>query len=337
MIVLLAALLALSFLATGWIRRYCLANGIVDIPNQRSSHSRIVARGGGVGFSAIFLLAIVVAGIAGVVAGRAASGLAGGGIIVALTGWVDDRKGLTQITRIMLHLAAAAWAVAWIGPVPAILSGSPIWMWVSQIAAVLAVAWMINLYNFMDGTDGIAGVEAVSVAGASGFLCLLAGLPAAGEVYWILAVVVTGFLLWNWPPAKIFMGDAGSGFLGFIFAALALWASVGNFRLFLPCVILLSVFWVDATTTLLRRMVQGEKWYEAHNSHAYQKIARRKGHLPVALGVLIVNAAVLAPAAWLAWTNPRIAPLVALSVSVILACLALTVRDRSTTPRSVSR
>ena len=329
MIVLLAVLFASSFAGTGWIRRYCLARGIVDIPNERSSHSRIVARGGGIGFSGIFLLAILGLGIAGMVPGRAATGLAGGGTIIAITGWVDDRKGLTQVTRIILHLAAAVWAVVWLGPVPSIVSGSTIGMWVSQIAGVIAFAWMTNLYNFMDvGTDGIAGAEAVTVAAASGFLCAMAGLAAPAHVYWLLAAVTAGFLVWNWPPARIFMGDAGSGFLGFIFAALALWACVNDVRLFWPCVILLSVFVADATTTLLRRMLKREKWYLPHSTHAYQKLARRNGHLPIALGVAIINIAVLAPAAWLAWLHPASGLPLAAGVNAALAAAALSVSDK---------
>lgn len=277
------------------------------------------------GFSGIFILAAAGLGMAGMAPGRVATGLAGGGIVIAVTGWVDDRKGLTQWIRIILHLTAAAWAVVWIGPVPAVFG---VWMWISQIAGVIAIAWMINLYNFMDGTDGIAGVEAVTVAGVSGFLCMTAGLVVPGHFYWLLGAVAAGFLVWNWPPAKIFMGDAGSGFLGFTFAAMTLWCSVENIRLFWPCIILLSVFVVDATATLLRRMARGERWYEPHSSHAYQKIARRRGHLPVALGVAAINLAVLAPLAWLAWLYPGMGLPLTLSVSAVLAWIVLTVRDR---------
>jgi Fuc2NAc and GlcNAc transferase len=217
--------------------------------------------------------------------------------------------------------------VAWIGPVPAIISGSTAWMWVTQVACAIALTWMINLYNFMDGTDGIAGAEAVTVATASGFLCMLAGVAVPGHVYWLLASVVAGFLLWNWPPAKIFMGDAGSGFLGFTFAALTLWCSVENVRLFWPCVILLSVFVADATATLLRRMSTREKWYMPHSTHAYQKLARRNGHLPIAIGVATINVAVLAPAAWLAWLHPTLGFPLAVAVNGALAAAALNVRD----------
>ena len=196
-------------------------------------------------------------------------------------------------------------------------------------AGVVAIVWTINLYNFMDGTDGIAGVEAVTVAVASGFLCTMAGLAVPGHVYWLLAAVVIGFLVWNWPPAKIFMGDAGSGFLGFTFAGLLLWISAGNARLLWPSVILLSVFVGDATTTVLRRMLRGEKWYAAHNSHAYQKLARRNGHLAIASGVAIINVAVLAPLAWLAWLHPALGFPLAIAVNGVFAAVALTVRDKS--------
>jgi Fuc2NAc and GlcNAc transferase len=327
MIALLPVIFVVSAALTWWIRSYCLAHGIVDVPNQRSSHTRIVARGGGIGFSFLFLAAIAALGSANAIPWRAAIGIAGGGTMIALTGWFDDLKGLSQLTRIVFHLAAAAWAVAWLGPVPPILPGSTVWGWFSQLLGVLAIAWMVNLYNFMDGTDGIAAVEAVTVAGLAGALCIVAGVAGLGHVYWLLAAAVAGFLIWNWPPARIFMGDAGSGFLGFAFAALTLWSAAQDITLLWPCVILLSVFVADATTTLLRRMANGERWYEPHRSHAYQKIARRKGHLPVALGVAAINVLVLAPIAWFAWMHPGLGFPLALAVNALLASITLAARD----------
>jgi len=311
------------------IRSYCLANGIVNIPNQRSSHTQIVARGGGVGFSVTFLAAMVGLGLTGVVSWRPAIALTGGGAIIGLTGWVDDRQGLTQLTRIVLHLSAAVWAVEWIGGVPQLFPVPPVVALVIPVILIIAVAWLVNLYNFMDGTDGIAGIEAVTVALMSGALCTMAGVAVAGRVYYLLAAAVAGFLVWNWPPARIFMGDAGSGFLGFAFAATALWCATDNKRLFWPCVILLSVFIADATTTLLRRMAKGERWYEPHRSHAYQKLARRAGHLRIALGVAAINVLLLGPVAWFAWRHPRLGFPLTLAVNAALAVFALTVRDRA--------
>lgn len=329
MIFVLPVVFLVSAALTYGIRNYCLARGIVDVPNQRSSHNRIVARGGGIGFSFIFLLAIVILGIRGIVATNVTIAIVGGGGAVALTGWVDDRKGLKQLSRIFLHLVSAAWAVAWLGPVPPLPLGSVSWNWgwMGQLTVVIAFAWLINLYNFMDGTDGIAGIEAVTVALLAGGLCFLAGFAAMSSVYGLLACAVAGFLVWNWPPARIFMGDAGSGFLGFVFASLACWAFMSETRLLWPCVILLSVFIADATTTLLRRMAKGEQWYEAHRSHAYQKIARRVGHRPVAIGVGILNVLVLGPVAWLAWLHPRYGFQLMLSVNAVLAILILMTPD----------
>jgi Fuc2NAc and GlcNAc transferase len=326
---LLLAVLLLSCAFTGWIRRYCLSHGIIDVPNQRSSHTRIVARGGGIGFSFIFLVAILALGVGRVIPSRVAIGFAGGGSLIALTGWIDDRKGLTQLSRIVLHLLSAAWAVAWIGPVPPLSVGSISWNWgwIGQLVGVIAIAWMVNLYNFMDGTDGIAAVEAVTVALLAAALCSFAGLAATGHVYWLLASAVAGFLFWNWPPARIVMGDAGSGFLGFTFAALTLWCWAEDVRLLWPCAILLSVFIADATTTLLRRMMKGERWYEPHRTHAYQKLALRVGHRPIALGVATINVLVLGPAAWLAWLHPNLGFPLILSVNAVFAIFILTIRD----------
>jgi Fuc2NAc and GlcNAc transferase len=321
--------LGLSVGLTGWIRSYCLAKGIVDIPNQRSAHSRVVARGGGVGFCVVFLAAVAGLGAINAIPARIAIAIAGGGLAIAVTGWIDDRKSLSQVTRIVCHFGAAAWVVGWIGTLPPLLLGNAVWHWgwVGQLTTVAAVAWMVNLYNFMDGTDGIAAVECVTVAVMAGALCALAGVASNGLLHWFLAGSVAGFLVWNWPPARIFMGDAGSGFLGFTFAALILWSAVEDARLLWPCVILLAVFTVDATTTLLRRILRGERWYLPHSTHAYQKLARRLGHRPIAIGVAAITVMILGPVAWLAWLYPNFGFSLFLTVYLALAAVVLIVRD----------
>src|SRR6185312_1135738 len=149
-----------------------------------------------------------------------------------------------------LHLLAGLWSIFWFGSIPPIRLG-PFeldWGWAAAPLVILFMAWMLNLYNFMDGTDGIAAVEVLTVATLSGGLCLLGGMSSIASVYWILGSTAAGFLVWNWPPARIFMGDAGSGFLGYILAALAYWAWMSDGRLLWPCAILLAVFTADATT-----------------------------------------------------------------------------------------
>ncbi|MNN48801.1 putative undecaprenyl-phosphate N-acetylglucosaminyl 1-phosphate transferase [compost metagenome] len=157
---------------------------------------------------------------------------------------------------------------------------------------------MLNLYNFMDGIDGIASVEAICACLGACLLYWLAGFESLTILPLVLAMAVAGFLFWNFPPARIFMGDAGSGFLGIILAILSLQAAWASPKLLWVWLILLGVFIVDATFTLIRRLVRGDKVYEAHRSHAYQFASRQFGkHLPVTLAVAVINLFWLLPIA----------------------------------------
>jgi Fuc2NAc and GlcNAc transferase len=173
--------------------------------------------------------------------------------------------------------------------------------WLADALAALYLVWLLNLYNFMDGIDGIAGMEAITVClGAAALVGLALGIGSAADIGLplLLAGAVAGFLVWNFPPARIFMGDAGSGFLGITLGILSLHAGAIAPPLLWSWLILLGVFVADATVTLLRRLLRGERVYEAHRSHAYQQAARHYGrHLPVTLAVAAVNLAWLTPIA----------------------------------------
>ena len=157
---------------------------------------------------------------------------------------------------------------------------------------------MLNLYNFMDGIDGLASVEAICVCLSACLLYWLGGFNNLIITPLLLAASVAGFLFWNFPPARIFMGDAGSGFLGIILGLLSLQATWVSPKLLWVWLILLGVFIVDATVTLLRRLLRGDKVYEAHRSHAYQFASRQYGrHLPVTLAVAAINLLWLLPVA----------------------------------------
>jgi Fuc2NAc and GlcNAc transferase len=224
-----------------------------------------------------------------------------GGTLAALIGFVDDRGHVAPRWRLVAHFAAASSVLVMIGGIPPLTAmgfvmGSG---WLGFAIAALYLVWMLNLTNFMDGIDGIAGVEAITVCLSAVFL---SGVAAPGKHLWIaplvLASATLGFLVWNWPPAKIFMGDAGSGFLGIMFGILSLQAGWVANRLFWSWVILLGVFVVDATVTLIRRMAHGERFYEAHRSHAYQHAALDRGaHLPVTAAVGVINICWLLPVA----------------------------------------
>ena len=170
--------------------------------------------------------------------------------------------------------------------------------WIGQFIGLFYLVWLLNLYNFMDGIDGLAGIEAISVSLGGAVLLFLKhqAITNEGLTLILLAVTVLGFLCWNFPPAKIFMGDAGSGFLGIILGLLSLQGAWIAPQFFWSWLILLGVFIVDATWTLGRRFIQGEKVYEAHRSHAYQYAARYYGsHQKVSLMVALINVIWLLP------------------------------------------
>lgn len=282
--------------ATAGMLRYAIRRDILDHPNERSSHVRPTPRGGGVGIVATVEGLLIVAALAGLVPLRLLAAVGGGGALVAAVGWIDDQRGLSARSRASIHFVAAVWAVAWLHGAPIISLGTHVWHAgpLGAILAVIGIVWATNLFNFMDGIDGIAGSEAV-VTGLVAAIMLNAVAPDLAIVFMLVAGASAGFLRWNWMPARIFMGDAGSGFLGFVLAVLALAAQNAQ-ALALPLsLVLYGAFVVDATTTLLRRVLAGERWYGAHRSHAYQRAVQAgASHATVTLGVAVLNAALVA-------------------------------------------
>ena len=299
-IFLLLAALVVAFLLTGILRRYAVRADLMDVPNDRSSHEIPTPRGGGVAIVVVSLVGLMALGLLGVLPLTGLLALGVGGLAVAGIGWLDDYKNVSARWRLLVHLAAAVWVVALAGGPPALeLPGMNWdWSWFGAVVLVLFIAWLLNLYNFMDGIDGIAGIEAITVAGPAAAMLWWLGESGWGVVVALMAAASLGFLAWNWPPAKIFMGDAGSGFIGFMLAALAvlIWADAG--LSIWAWLILLGVFIVDATITLLRRVLRGEKFYEAHRGHAYQHASRHYNrHLPVTVAVGVINLVWLTPLA----------------------------------------
>lgn len=270
------------------------------MPNDRSSHSVPTPRGGGVSIVVAFLASLTLIFYWGLIGSGEFLSLAVAGAAVASVGFMDDHGHIAARWRLLGHFAAAAWVLVCVGGLaPVSVFGTSIDLsWLGNGFALLYLVWMLNLYNFMDGIDGIASVEALCVCiGVSIVYCM----TGHGALMWgplLLAMAVLGFLFWNFPPAKIFMGDAGSGFLGLILGVLSLLASWVDSDFLWIWLILLGVFIVDATVTLLRRLLQGDKVYQAHRSHAYQYASRRYGrHLPVTLAVAAINVFWLFPIA----------------------------------------
>jgi Fuc2NAc and GlcNAc transferase len=292
--------LVLALVLTAAVRRYALARSLVDRPNERSSHQVPTPRGGGVAIVIAFSVGLLWLWATGSVSTQATIALLGAGIWVALVGFLDDHGHIPARWRLVAHFIGAAWALFWLDGFPLLnVFGEQFALgWAGHIAGALFLVWLLNLYNFMDGIDAIAGIEAVTVALAGAFLWWLVTGSDNAFVPALLGAASAGFLAWNLPPARIFMGDVGSGFLGVVLAIFAVWSAQENPQLFWSWTILLGVFVVDATVTLVRRVMRGEPFYEAHRSHAYQYASRRFGqHRIVSLAVGAINLAWLLPLA----------------------------------------
>lgn len=305
-------------IGTGLARRYALARRLLDTPNARSSHQGSTPRGGGLAIVAGFAVAVATGW--GGEGSHLALALLPAALVVAATGFWDDHRDLSAASRIVAHFVAIVWALYWLGA-PQVSSVLPAWL--AWAAAAVALVWFLNLFNFMDGIDGIAASEAAFVGLAGAWLAAGAGQAEVAVALLALAAASLGFLTWNWHPARIFMGDVGSGFLGTALGVLGYAGVQAEAALSWPWVILVGVFVCDATLTLARRFVRGAQWTEAHRSHAYQHAARRWGHARVTLAVIAIDLLWLAPLAWAAWSAPEYGAGLALLAYMPLLALAL--------------
>jgi Fuc2NAc and GlcNAc transferase len=298
---------------------------LVDVPVARSSHSIPKPRGGGLAIVLLFLLVASYFYSRSLLTIDQYMALLAGGIVAGV-GLADDFWQLDARWRIPPQLFAACWVIWWLGDIPPIALGP--WtleaQWLLSGLALLALIWLLNLYNFMDGIDGLAASELVFVNGMSLLLVINSNDQVVAMLSATLLTAGAGFLLWNWPPAKIFLGDVGSGFIGFSLGVLALFSMQQGSLTVWTWVILLAVFIVDATTTLLRRAWRGDRWYEGHATHAYQHAARRyKSHARVTITVLGINCLWLAPLAWWSAQRPEYGAYLALLALLPLLALAL--------------
>ena len=291
---------AASLALTGIVRSYATHHQVLDRPVERSSHSVPTPRGGG--------LAVLAAAAVGMVLGVAlhfieplhAVTLGGGMLMLGAVGWVDDTRGLNARVRLAVHLAVASWTLYMWGGLPAVSVGETTLNLgaAGYVLGVLGIVWSINLFNFMDGIDGLAGSQAVLIFGVAAVLLWSKGGNSLAAVSAILAASAAGFLVWNWPPAKIFLGDVGSGPLGYLIAGIAIESENTHSGPLLAFAILGAVFMSDATITLVRRFARGDRAMEAHRDHAYQRLAR-------------------------AWGSHRAVTLAAAGMTVILSLLAI--------------
>jgi Fuc2NAc and GlcNAc transferase len=293
---------------TRLIRQGALAFGIMDLPNERSAHSRPTPRGGGLAIVALGSLATLLITLFGILPAHVAVALLGGGLVVAAVGLIDDWRGMRWRFRVGAQLAAAAWALHWLGGFPTLdlgvarlglgLFGYPL--------ALLGLVWATNFFNFMDGIDGIAAGEAVTVGLVGGGLLLASGRYGLAAVAFATAGAAAGFLRHNWMPARIFLGDVGSTWLGFTLCTLAIASANTGAVPMITWGILLGVFVFDGTVTLARRVWNGHPVHAPHRQHAFCR-AMRWGwsHARVTRGVIGLNV-VLAAIAVATWVAPAL-------------------------------
>ncbi len=301
-------------LVLAWLRR----RQILDHPNERSSHSLPTPRGGGLAVTPVVLLGW--AGLA--LAGRSQAGvwpaLAGAAALLILS-WRDDRHSLPAHLRLAVHMAAAVLGIAGLPADQSVFQGL-LPFWLDRAAAVLGWVWFVNLYNFMDGIDGITGVETAAVGLGLTLVDLSTGQAAGAPAAAVAAAAGLGFLVWNWHPAKLFLGDSGSVPLGYLLGWLLLSAAAeGRWA---AALILPAYYLADATVTLLRRARRGEKLWQAHRQHFYQlALSGGASHAQVVRLILATDVLLVLLALW-ANIHPWLATiLAAIVVADLLARL----------------
>jgi Fuc2NAc and GlcNAc transferase len=285
------------------VRHFAISKNILDIPNDRSSHEVPTPRGGGLAIVVAFTITVLMMSFMNRLDIHLSHALVGGGLLIAAIGYADDVYRVRTVVRIAVHFIAAIWAVYWLDGFPQLSVGA--WNFhlhdFGSILAVIAIVWSINLYNFMDGIDGLAGSEGLFIALAGSMALVFAHHANTAILLYLLAAAIGGFTILNWPPAKIFLGDAGSGFLGYVFAVVAINTVNQHTLPLMFWLIIMALFICDATFTLLYRASQGKKWYAAHREHAYQRlITTGASHKQVTSGLMLFNFLIIFPLALLA-------------------------------------
>lgn len=277
MTVWLALFFAIGATGTWLARAYAVQRNLIDHPGERRSHGTSTPRGGGISIVLVLLVATLALAMRDPSRAPLLVGFAAALLLVAGIGWWDDHRPLPAWVRLGVHVVAASML-----SVLMFSAYGEIWLAIAAFAAALVLT---NVWNFMDGINGLAASQAALVA--AGYAVAVSG-SVWGWLGWALVAACLGFLPFNFPRARIFLGDVGSGALGFAIAALAVTA-VGEDGMAWPLALLpLSAFVIDAGLTLGRRLVRRERWWTAHAQHAYQGWARRVGrHVPVTLGYAV--------------------------------------------------
>jgi Fuc2NAc and GlcNAc transferase len=309
---ILAAACLTTIAGTRVYRSFARRRGIVASLNFRSLHDRPVPRGGGIVFSMVCIAAVIGLSFAGTVDPKLVRALVVGGAIAAVFGFIDDARHVGAAVKFFVQIALAGWVLICFDGTPLVdFPLTPRWLDVG--ASWLGLVWVMNLYNFVDGIDGLAAIGAISMSAIAILVLLVSGSDRGVWVMFAaIALCSAGFLVFNWPPASIFMGDAGSQFLGFAFGTLMANTVINGDLSVWSWPIIFGYFAGDTTTTTIVRLFVADKWYGEHRSHAYQNLARIWGsHLRVVRGVAMYQLSWILPLAIWSVLMPSAAPVAA--------------------------
>ena len=316
---------AASLIGTRLVLAFLAHRAILDRPNERSSHVVPTPRGGGLALIAVLLTAWLVIACVAPGADRLVLWPLAGALGLAAVSWRDDLQALPIAFRLAAHIAAVVAGMAALARTGPIFQGL-LPLWLDRLAAGFVWLWFLNLFNFMDGIDGITGSETVSLGVGAALVAILGGLDAGLPLYGIaVAAAALGFLWWNWQPARIFIGDVGSVPLGYLLAWLLF--ELAGCGLWAPALLLPLYYLADATITLLSRVLRGERFWRAHRQHFYQRATEGGlSHAQVVEAMLLANLVLLGLALWASTASPWL-PL-ALGALTVAALLVFLVRRR---------
>jgi Fuc2NAc and GlcNAc transferase len=303
----------LSYFGSRLAMRMAISAGMMAQPGSRQSHEVATPTGGGLGLIFSIIVCSVIVQFLLPFPEFWWQKMLPGILLLVLIGWRDDRHPVSSLTRLLVQLAVSLWLLGfgW-------LQFSALEV-VLYVGSIVAMVWMMNLYNFMDGSNGMAGFQGVFAGMVVSVLFYLGDQHAMALLSLIVAAACAGFLPLNFPHARVFMGDVASVPLGFIFASLAIYGLSTGIVNWPVIILIMSVFIVDATLTLLTRAIRGERWYTAHAQHIYQRlIAQGWSHSRVLMAYQSINVMLVLPAIVLAEIYPHYAKVTAGLVLLLL-------------------
>lgn len=308
---------AASALLTALVLVYARRRQLLDLPGRRRSHAVPTPRGGGAGAVAVIAAAAIVLGWAGAIETREAWALAAGLAAIGTIGWIDDHRPLSARLRLAVHVLVGAALAA------VFLPGIGGWQDVATAALVVfALTTSINAWNFMDGIDGLVATQTAWVGVLAMCAFALAGEAGWGLLAACVAAAALGFLPFNFPRARIFMGDVGSGGLGLACGALLLVACLRGAASPWLALLAASALLGDATLTLAHRFLRRRRWYAAHREHLYQWMVRSgTAHARTTMAYLGWNFVVVLPLLVVGWRYPAVAPMCAVAAASIAVLL----------------